>query len=98
MPLLNPRAERAGRAKRCRPRFEPAGLVRASADRLHGLLRFAVAACGRRLDDHRLARIDHGGIGAFELLPPPIVAPHPVLADLARLAAGQSERTDAAMA
>src|SRR3954464_1614531 len=62
------------------------------------LLRFAVAAGGRRLDDDRLAGVDHGGIRALERIDPSVVAAHGVLPDLTGFATGQAERGHAAVA
>src|SRR5262249_48804963 len=57
-----------------------------------------ISARGRRLDDDRLAGIDDGGVRALKLLDPSVFAPHGILADLAGLAAGETERTHAAVA
>src|SRR5262249_12544385 len=61
-------------------------------------LRLTISARGRRLNDDRLAGIDHGGVGARKLLNAAVVAAHGVLADLAGFASGQAERTHAAVA
>src|SRR3977135_988150 len=58
----------------------------------------AIAAGRRRLDDDRLAGIDHGRVRALQPLHPSILAAHPILADLTSLAAGEPERPHAAMA
>src|SRR4051812_1884223 len=42
------------------------------------LLRFAVAARGRRLDEDCFAGVDHGGIRALERIDPAVVAAHGV--------------------
>src|SRR5262245_41111070 len=62
------------------------------------LLRRTIPAGGRRLDDDRFAGVNDGGVGTLEPLHRAIVAPHPVLADLAILAARHAERPDAAVA
>src|SRR5262249_60975934 len=49
-------------------------------------------ACGRRLDDHRLVRIDDRRVGALQPLHAAVVAAHIILADLSCLAAGEPER------
>src|SRR5215475_12272514 len=59
------------------------------------VLRLPIRSRGRRLDDDRLAGIDHGGIGPLELLHVAVLAPYSVLANLAGLAAGKAERTHA---
>src|SRR6516162_1010831 len=48
----------------------------------------AITARGRRLDDDRLARFERGRVGAGEALHAAVLPPHPILADVARLAAG----------
>src|SRR5258708_3254502 len=73
------------------PGHFPLALGRAS----RCLFRFAVAARGRRLDDDRLAGVDHGGIRALERIDPSVVAAHGVLADLTGFAPGQAERAHA---
>src|SRR5215467_1898153 len=62
------------------------------------VLRLPIRSRGRRLDDDRLAGIDHGGIGPLELLHVAVLAPYSVLAELAGLAAGKAERTHATVA
>src|SRR5262249_5272772 len=62
------------------------------------VLRLPIRSRGRRLDDDRLAGIDHGGIGPLELLHVAVLAPYSVLANLAGLAAGKAERTHATVA
>src|SRR5262249_2075894 len=61
-------------------------------------LRIAVAARGRRLNHDRFARADRCRIAACEPLHAAVSAPHPVLADLAGLAAREPERAHAAVA
>ena len=56
------------------------------------LFRGAVAAGSRRLNDNGLIFVDYGGIAPLQLFHAAVLAPGPVFADLARLAAGQSER------
>src|SRR5712691_9844520 len=55
-------------------------------------LRIAISAGGRRLDDDGLIGVDHRRVGALQTLHLSVLAPHPVLADLTRLAAGKAER------
>src|SRR5262245_57479241 len=58
----------------------------------------SVSAGGRRLDDQRLAGVDHGRVAALQLLDASVLAAHGVLSDLAVLAARQSKRRDDAVA
>jgi hypothetical protein len=44
------------------------------------------------LDDDRLAGPDGGGVAGLQLLPLSVRAPHPILADLSGLAAGEPEQ------
>src|SRR5437868_5816714 len=62
------------------------------------LSRLAISTRGRRLNDHRLAGVDGGVVASFELFHPAILAARPVLANLARFAAGKAKRPHAAMA
>src|SRR5262245_45878399 len=78
-------------------RTDPPLRFRRRSGGLLPLLRITVAAGGGRLDDHRFAGIDHGGVGALQPLHAAVVTAYPVLADLAALAACQSERVHAAM-
>ena len=52
----------------------------------------AISARRRRLDDDRLAGVDHGRVAALQPLHAAVLAAHPVLADLTSLAAGKPER------
>ncbi len=61
-------------------------------------MRLTVPACRRRLDDDRLAGVDHGGVAAGEAFHAAAPAPRPVLTDLAILAASKAERPHAAVA
>src|ERR1700731_1167506 len=62
------------------------------------LVRLPISPRRRRLNDHRLVRVDHRRISPLEALHPPALAPHPVLADLPGIPAGKAERPHPAMA
>src|SRR5262245_17137972 len=61
-------------------------------------VRLAISSRRRRADDDRLAGIDDGRVGTLQRLQLAVLAPHRVLADLACLPAGETERAHAAVA
>jgi hypothetical protein len=63
-----------------------------------GYRSLSISPRGRRLHDERVARLHIGGVRPLQTLHPPVVPSHPVLTDLAGLAAGETERAHAAVA
>src|SRR4029077_15212434 len=53
--------------------------------------RSAIAARRRRLDNDRLVRVDNRFVAPLQTLHAPVLAAHPILANLTSLAAGQSK-------
>src|SRR5829696_9772919 len=65
--------------------------------RQRGIVRRAIAAGGRRLDDDRLACFQDGSIAGPQRLDPALGPPHGIFAGLAGFAARKPERAHAAM-